>query len=191
MHGFALTDHDTISGHVEIDEAMQQTGMLILPSIEVTSAEGHILALGVRQKIPKGLGVPDTVAAIHAAGGLACAAHPLRIMTGLGPRGLDEHARQHLDAIEGHNARERPLVQKNTHRLAASYGLPLMGGSDAHWVQDIGTAYTLFDRAPSDTHVLLSMIRDGLCRPAGGALPRHKVWGHGLSLALPAKWRGQ
>ena len=190
LHGFALTDHDTVAGHAEIEEAMQATGLLIVPGIEVTSAEGHILAWNVHDDIAKGRSLPRTVAAIRDQGGVAVAAHPLRMFSGLGPEGLRTHsATGALRAAEGLNARERRLVQQNTQRVVAGLGIAAVGGSDAHWVEDIGTAYTVFDHAPADAAALVAMVRDGLCRPAGGNTARHQVWKHSLSLAVPAKWR--
>lgn len=186
MHGFALTDHDTVAGHAEIQAAMEATGLMILGGIEVTSAEGHVLAYHVAENVAKGMSFADTVAAIEAQGGLAVPAHPLRMFSGIGPTGLAQrHEEGHIHAVEGRNARERPLVQGNTERVVAALGLPAVGGSDAHWVEDIGTAYTIFDHAPSDAEDLLQMIRDGLCRPGGGHSPRHKVWRH--SLSVPAR----
>lgn len=185
MHGLAITDHDTVAGHAEIEEAMQKTGLLIVPGIEVTSAEGHVLALNVREDIAKGQSLTATTAAIEALGGIAIVAHPLRMFTGIGPSGLRSHTgRGTIKAVEARNARERRIVQENTWAIAATLGVPLVGGSDAHWIHDVGTAYTEFDHVPRDAADLVHSIRDGLCRPAGGNLPRRQVWGHGLSLTV-------
>lgn len=185
MHGFAVTDHDTIAGHAEIEEAMQKTGLLIVPGIEVTTAEGHVLALNVREDIQKGQSLTATMAAIEARGGIGIVAHPLRMFTGIGPSGLRTHTgRGTIKAVEAHNARERRIVQENTQSIVATLGVPMVGGSDAHWVHDVGTAYTEFDHAPQDAGEVVRSIRDGLCRPAGGNLSRRQVWGHGLSLTV-------
>lgn len=188
LHGFALTDHDTVAGHDEIPVAMEATGIFILPSIEVSSAEGHILGFGVTEAPAKGKSFETTREAIELQGGLAVPAHPLKTFSGMGPQGLRDH-QANLPAVEARNGRERRIVQENTERLVASLGLPMMAGSDAHWIRDIGTTYTTFDGPPADAGALLDMIRDGLCRPGGGNIARHKVYAHGLSLALPRKLR--
>lgn len=181
MHAFALTDHDTIAGHAEIADAMKATGVLIVPGIEVSSAEGHVLALGVSSMIPKGQSLPDTVAMIERVGGLAVLAHPLRMFTGIGPTGLAARAAEgHVPAIEVVNARERLVAQDNTLRLVEPLGRPMLGGSDAHWIHDIGMAYTLLEGRPKDAAHLLRLVAKGKCHPGGQSIKRRKVWAHGV-----------
>ncbi|MGB1585900.1 MAG: CehA/McbA family metallohydrolase [Thermoplasmatota archaeon] len=185
LHGFAITDHDSIAGHAEIHDAQHATGVRILPSIEVTSAEGHVLAYGVHEAIPKGMSFARTQAAVEAQGGVAVLAHPLKMFSGIGPRGLDRRHQEGLvRAAEGRNGRERRIVQENTEALLAKLGIPATGGSDAHWIKDIGTSYTILPHPPADDEAWVAMIRDGLCRPGGGNLPRRKVWGHGLTVPV-------
>ncbi len=184
MHGFALTDHDTIAGHTEIQEAREKTGMLIVPGIEVTTAEGHLLALGVSQEVPRGLGFLETRDLVEAQGGLVVPAHPLRLISGMGPTALHRHTDDGaIVAIEALNARERRLVQENTRQLVSELGVSPLGGSDAHWIRDIGTAYTVFPDPPVTVDDVLDRIRRGQCIVGGRHTARAKVWGHSLSLA--------
>ncbi len=186
LHGFCLTDHDTVTGHEEIREAAEATGLLIIPGIEVTAAEGHILAIGCDHAIPKGIGLAETAAFIQQHGGIAVPSHPLRFMSGIGPRAMAEAAAAgHIHAAEGINARERNLVHDNTMRSIHQLGLAAIGGSDAHWIRDIGNAYTVFDEMPNDAGALVRRIRDGVCEPGGGSTRRRSVIGHQLSLAMP------
>lgn len=183
LGGFALTDHDTVAGHAEIEAAAERTGLLIVPGIEVTSAEGHLLALGVTQPIPRGLDAAETVERIDALGGLAVAAHPLRLFTGIGPTMLRERAAAGvLHAAEAANARERALVQQNTDRLCRSLGLTLTGGSDAHWVQDLGNAWTGFDEPLATVDDVLEALRRGASVAGGDATPRRHILLHRLRL---------
>ncbi len=186
LHGFCITDHDTIGGHQQIQEAAEATGLLIVPGIEVTAAEGHILAIGCRHPIQKGMGLEETSAFIKQHGGVAVPAHPLRFLSGIGPLALaDAAAAGHIRAAEGFNARERPLVQDNTMRAIHGHGLAATGGSDAHWIRDIGNAYTVFDDMPNDVGALVRRIQDGLCEPGGASTRRRSVIGHQLSLMVP------
>lgn len=78
----ALTDHNTVSGLAEIPAARGETGIEILPSMELTTFYGHILALGIEEYVEwRDLGPSDAgtaIAAIHAGRGLAGVAHPFR-----------------------------------------------------------------------------------------------------------------
>jgi predicted metal-dependent phosphoesterase TrpH len=55
LHGFAITDHNTCAcvdyfeQHGLLNkEGLPVNGLLIIPGQEITTAEGHLLALGVR-----------------------------------------------------------------------------------------------------------------------------------------------
>ncbi len=186
MTGFAVTDHDTIAGHADIRRAEEATGLMIVPGIEVTSAAGHVLAINVTRSIPKGMGLRETIDAIHGLGGLAIPSHPLKMLTGIGPSALQEAAQaQWVQAVEAHNGRQRGLVRDNTLRMVRGLGLAAVGGSDAHWVNDIGATHTIVETKPTSAGELVQLIRDGMCRPGGQPIRRRSVLGHQLSLAVP------
>ena len=78
LHGFAITDHNTCAcvdyflqhGFMN-KEGLPVNGLLIIPGQEITTAEGHLLALGVTLPDLKGIPAIEAVALIHKAGGLA------------------------------------------------------------------------------------------------------------------------
>lgn len=75
----ALTDHNTISGHLELDDAITPS----VRGIEWTTYFGHMLVLGARTFIDWRDAVPDNIdekiAAVHAAGGVVGIAHPFQV----------------------------------------------------------------------------------------------------------------
>ena len=74
----AITDHDCIDGaEVAADLAARDgTRPDVIVGEEVSSLDGHILALFISRVVPPGMSAEDTVAAIHKQGGLTIAAHP-------------------------------------------------------------------------------------------------------------------
>ena len=64
----AISDHNVIEG----SRVARSYGgsMIVVPSIEISTAKGHILGLGCDEIIPKGLSAVETVDRIHDAGGL-------------------------------------------------------------------------------------------------------------------------
>jgi predicted metal-dependent phosphoesterase TrpH len=76
----AITDHDTLAGAwtaLEFQRALHaESDLEIIPGAEISSADGHILALNIKKNIPKRMSAAKTIAAIHEQGGLAIAAHP-------------------------------------------------------------------------------------------------------------------
>lgn len=69
-----LTDHDTLAG---LPREGYNGRVLLLVGCEVTCAnDGHLLAIGIRQPIPRGLPPQQAIDAVHSGGGLALLAHP-------------------------------------------------------------------------------------------------------------------
>ena len=98
----AITDHDTVEGALKI---AKETDFLIIPGIEVSSRNGHIVGLNLQEPVEKGLSSDETVDKIHEAGGLAVACHPFALFKG----SLGKPTNAKFDAIETINARLREL----------------------------------------------------------------------------------
>jgi len=113
----------------------------------VSTADGHLLALFIDTVLPPGRPAAETIAAIHAQGGLAIAPHPFdRSIPSLGRAGLNRPG-WHFDAIEGFNAGVvwwQRGCNRTAQHAATQMGLPLVGGSDAHALAPTGLGYTLF-----------------------------------------------
>jgi predicted metal-dependent phosphoesterase TrpH len=183
LSGFSITDHDAVWREGEVEAAAAEAGVIIIPGCEVTALEGHLLAFGVTSALPRRAPVRDTVGAVTDQGGVAAPSHPLRMFSGVGPSLLATLAHEHIVRIaEVRNGRDRRLVQKNTARHVAVAGLAGIGGTDAHWVSDIGATWTEFPETPTTAAHAVRLLAQGWCRAGGGNLPRRKVAGHALSL---------
>jgi predicted metal-dependent phosphoesterase TrpH len=173
----AITDHDTVAGALEVEDALAGEGPEIVIGTEVSSADGHILALFVDRDIPRGLPAAVTIAAIHERGGLAVAAHPYSISLGVG----DLAGRLDFDAIEIVNG--SPLMEVANARAVRRLGrtkAAAVGGSDAHVAQAVGSVHTVF---PGDTAAdLRAAVLAGTTRPSLdrgrhlATLPAHTAW---------------
>lgn len=153
LHLIAITDHDTITGARQAAQLARQFGIEVIVGEEVSTLEGHLLALFIDALLPAGRPAAETIAAIHAQSGLAVAPHPFdRSVPSLGLTDL-RHPGWHFDAIEGFNS-SVIWSQRDCNRVAqqaaASMGLPIVGGSDAHTLATIGFGYTIFPGASAD-----------------------------------------
>jgi predicted metal-dependent phosphoesterase TrpH len=128
----AITDHNSFEAYGLVKDNGK---VIVIPGIEVSSLEGHILAYGIERDIPRGMTVKETIAAIHEAGGVAFAAHPYRWWSGLGEKTV---LRSDFDGIEAKNARSTPSGNKRSAALAVRIGKPVSAGSDAHTPEHIG-----------------------------------------------------
>ena len=62
LDGVAVTDHDRINGALKI---AKETDFLIVPGIEISSLNGHIIGLNVDELVPPELSVDETLDRIH------------------------------------------------------------------------------------------------------------------------------
>lgn len=165
LNAVAITDHNTVEGALKI---AKEADLLIIPGIEVSSRNGHIVALNVRDAVPKGLSVEETVDRIHRAGGVAVACHPFALFKG----SLGKHVSGKFDAVETINASATPFKRsvRKAEEIAAQLKLPQVAGTDAHYAPAIGYAYTLIE-APLDVDAAVKAIVAGRCQPFGTSVP--------------------
>ena len=151
----AITDHDQIDGAlIAASIARREPGSPdVIVGEEVSSLDGHILALFIDRLVPPDMSGAETVAAIHEQGGLAMAAHPYwrngstdykgRVY-GLGDRIADLD----LDAVEVINGGFTPSMIGANRRagwVAEALGRTAIGGSDAHVKHALGWGHTRFE----------------------------------------------
>ncbi len=147
----AITDHDTITGALEARRLAPHYGIEVIVGEEISTLDGHLLALFVEQHTPPRRPAAETIAAVHAQGGLCIAPHPYGMLVpSLGYRGLRERAAGNnpewpFDAIESFNASLRLDSNNQTaHQVSEALQLPVCGGSDSHHLATIGTGRTRF-----------------------------------------------
>jgi len=147
----AITDHDEVDGALEAFELAPAYGIEVVPGSEVSTADGHLIVLFVREKVPAGLSLSETVLAVGERGGLCIAAHPtargsssLRAETIRAALGDPQVART-LVGIEVFNA---GIVHRggniNAQALARMLPVAPIGSSDSHLIWTIGRGATNF-----------------------------------------------
>jgi predicted metal-dependent phosphoesterase TrpH len=168
LDGFAITDHNAIQGSLEAMEIAENAGLLAIRGVEISTDSGHILAYGVSELIPKGLSIPETIKRIHAAGGVAVAAHPIRFPSGIG---LDSAGANEFDAIEILNGGNSRRSNRRAKDLAVRLGRPVTAGSDAHEIDEVGKAYVEVDGMMTEAQIL-DAVRNGRTRAGGRSRSR-------------------
>jgi len=166
LDAVAVTDHNQLEGARKI---AKETDFLIIPGMEVSSSDGHIVALNVQELIPKGLSAIETVERIHKAGGVAIACHPYVYFKGC----LRNNVCATFDAIEVINARAFPFKSsvKKAEQTAKKLGLSRVAGTDAHYGPQIGYAYTVIEAAEPSVEAITKAIVKGDCQPFGEPVP--------------------
>lgn len=163
LQGLAITDHNAVAGIAEAEGAAGKD-FLILPGIEVSTASGHVLGYGVRDVVPRDLGVAETAERITALGGVAVAAHPFRFWSGLGGEALGQAK---FLAYETSNARTLRHGNVRARERARSAKVGETGGSDSHFLDEVARAVTAFDAGVTTVDGLLDLIARGKTRSQG------------------------
>jgi predicted metal-dependent phosphoesterase TrpH len=174
LDALAITDHDEIDASIEAAVSAPDYGLVGIVGMEVTSAVGHILALGIDELVPPGLSYDETLDRIHDQGGIAVVPHPFqKSRHGVAPHITDDQLAA-ADAIEVYNSR---LFTGRANRQAEQFALehdrPMTAGSDAHISELVGQAVTEVDADEPTADAILDAIRGGRTSVIGHRTPWH------------------
>ena len=149
----AITDHDTIEGALHARDLVQerQYRFELIVGEEISTREGHLLALFLEKRIAPGMSIERSIDEVHAQGGIAVVAHPFnRVFRHSVQRSvmnrLLAQPEVHPDGVETLNG---SFAGIGSSQLAMSlvrgvYHWAETGSSDAHTTTAIGCARTIF-----------------------------------------------
>jgi hypothetical protein len=168
LTGFALTDHNSVAGHAELAEWQARSPDLVLvPGVEVSTREGHLLVYGVREVPPLRRPVAETVEWAFAHGGVPIPAHPFRLSHGVGRAATESLQVPAIETVNGHNA---PRANRRAAAVAHARKLATTGGSDVHELTDLGRAFTEFPEGTVWVDGVLTALRNGRTTAGGTTL---------------------
>ena len=164
----AITDHDTVEGAKKA--LLFMTRVLVIPGIEVSTKQGHLIVLGVTEVIPAGLDVIDTVEIARKMGALLILPHPYHVWRH-GVARQKKIGMMAVDAVETFNSRYIVgSANRTAARIAKRMGKPCVAGSDAHHARFVGFGRTFID-ADRDISSILTAIRAGKVTCGGRQTP--------------------
>jgi predicted metal-dependent phosphoesterase TrpH len=145
----AITDHDETAAAVEAREWAARRGfrVQVVTGVEVTTREGHLLALFVEERPPALRNLQATAEWVMARGGVCVAPHPFTRWTHSLPSRSMLRAVEHgwLAGVEVLNASPAGRASHTrAARFAEQHGLAAVGGSDAHMLGVVGLSRTRF-----------------------------------------------
>ena len=195
----AITDHDDFRGADAAREAAARSNARVglVPGIELTTRSGHLLALWIDGPIAPFQSLERTLESIQQAGGLAVVPHPLGLLTlSLDTRAIEralrnEAGRKVLVGLELANPTPAARQRRGSARKAnRDWRLAETGGSDAHFLEFIGSARTVFAQgAAADPS---GALRTGLLSRTTVAeeRPAPSLRAIGPRRLLAQQWRG-
>jgi hypothetical protein len=166
----AITLHDRYFDPAPHAGYAQERGVVLLPGIERTIGRSHILLINFPAACAEVRSFADIAHLKARCGGLVVAPHPFYPIPSALGRALDAHAAL-VDAIEV-NAMYTRLLDFNRRAIAwaHAHGKPLVGNSDLHLLEQMGSTYSLVDAEPQ-ADALCAAIRAGRVEVRSQPLP--------------------
>lgn len=166
LDGIALTDHDTMRGIPAARRYIkdQKLDLILIPGIEVTTSEGHLLVLGVDKAPEKKKSPEETIERAHDLGGIADVPHPYHPFRHAIGRIPD------ADAVEVYNSKHLFGLANGRAKLEARRRrMSMVAGSDSHFADTVGLGVTEIDA--EDVDGVLEAIRAGRTKILGKRTP--------------------
>lgn len=188
----AITEHDDLRPALTARDACARGRYRfeLLVGEEITTIEGHVIALYLESPVPSLKRLLPTLEAVHRQGGLAIIPHPMSWLTrSLGQRAIERVLRDGsaFDGIEVASSPAARMAAAKALRLNRErYHLAEVGGSDAHFLQVIGARYTEFEGTTAAD--LRRAIETRTTAGRRAAYPSLRQIG--LGMFLHQQWRG-
>lgn len=180
LSGIAITDHDSCGAHeyllekgLERADGLPVDGFLVVPGVEVSTADGHLLCIGTTLPNLRGHPAVEVEKAIQERGGVAIPAHPYDTWrAGIRREILDLMS---LEAMEVFNAAVTSRkFNEHARAYAEARGIAMTASSDAHHSSAVGISSTTFEMEELSVAGLLAAIRGG-GSPVGEYLSRREA----------------
>jgi len=184
LDGIAICDHNTVDGSIRAIQRARELNLslIVIPGMEISTSDGHLIVLGIRENILPDLPLSETIMIARQKGAVVIAPHPFK-------KNSIGYAAKDADAIETFNSRCLFGENEMAKELALSLGKPEVGGSDSHLLAAIGLGFTELDAHRSESSVLES-IRMGKTRSGGQIIPPNIMIVHAFR-ALARRMRRQ
>ncbi|MEX1220301.1 MAG: glycosyltransferase [Solirubrobacterales bacterium] len=138
----AITDHNEISGALaaaEVAESMDDFKIIVAEEVK-TAEQGEVIGLFIKEKIPRGMTMAETISEIRRQGGLVYVPHPFDRMHSVPDYEHLLDMVEEIDLIEVFNPRVAiTSFNEEAERFARKYNITPAAGSDNHVAQGLGS----------------------------------------------------
>jgi len=183
----AITDHNTVQGSLEAIEVVhnEQLPLIVVPGIEISAKEGHILVYGIKEDLEPGLSIKEVAEKVKKQNGVIALAHPFNFFK----KGVLNPFKviNYVDAIEVFNAKVYfGITNYLAQNLCNMFKKSMIGGSDAHSVEMLGYGLTIFNGVTNSDQVL-NDIKEGKTYVMGKKIPFFIQIKHSINKVIE-KW---
>lgn len=153
---FSITNHEQVKSRPHIESFAKKKGMVYIEGSELTVEGCHVLILNPPSWI-RGTPSFDDCYKAKEEGSVFIAPHPYYPFA----KGLHHKLEEHIKLFDGvefcHAYTKLLSFNRPAVKIAKKYDLPLFGNSDAHFLWQIGTNYTLLESELNKESILESI----------------------------------
>ena len=169
LDGVVIAEHGHCWSSKEVEELLHACGgpgLVVLRAQEVTTTTGEgffhgdLLVFGLEEPINGRPETRDVLEEVHAAGGIAIAAHPYRQGYGYDDDVLDLP----VDGLEVLNSNYFMIDKERAAAAQRAMGVAALGGSDAHSEEWVGRFLTLFEDPVACEGDFIAAVKARRCR---------------------------
>ena len=173
LHGVVITEHDVLWPAEEIAALNRDlNGSRIFRGVEISSCNGHFIVIGLDtlEDLPPGVSARRILQVAREQGAAVVWAHPQlefrQMVEPLKPCDIPNG----IDAVEVVSTATCGEQSEAARAYARDLACGMVGGSDAHILDHVGKAFTVFDRMPSDEKELAAALSNGCYQAAQNGL---------------------
>jgi predicted metal-dependent phosphoesterase TrpH len=156
----AITLHDRYFDPAPYAPYARERGVVLLSGVERTLERRHILLINFPKESADVRSFADLAALKRRSNGLVVAPHPFYPLASA-LRSVLDRERALIDAVEVNAMFIRALdFNRRALAWAKRHNVPLVGNTDLHMLEQMGTTYSLVD-APPDADAICEAIRQG------------------------------
>ena len=157
IDGICITDHDLF----QAEQKFLKRRVKVFFGAELTTRLGDILVYGVSQLPLLYYDLHQTFREIHNNGGIIISAHPFaKQRSAFGEAVYDYY----FDAIEINGGASKQ-ENESAKQAAKILDVPLVGGSDAHFPDQLNSVATLFETKIESMHDIVTAVKNHECKP--------------------------
>jgi len=185
LGAIAITDHNVFGGAQEAVELARGRKLVVIPGEEVKTDSGEVIGLFLKEEIPRGMSMQDTIAAIREQNGVVYLPHPFDRLHSIPDARTLHRFLADIDVFEVYNARLLfEGFNDESLRFARKYNLTMGAGSDAHVLQGVGTGLVRMRAFETPEEFLWSLRSAEILRR-----PKSLVYLQGLKWVAQARER--
>ena len=174
LGGICFAEHNKAWDIERARQLSSKWNFPVLRGMEVDTTEGHVLVFGVHTDIDRIITMNELQELVQKVNGAMIAAHPFGGFFSSGlpdtqiiiERAMAKPVLQYVDAIEGLNGRSTERENNLARKVAEHLNLGVVGGSDAHEVDEIGRCVTVFANDISSEADLVAALKENNFKPS-------------------------